>query len=140
MRTNLRKTAIILLVFACLYQAIRQWQTTIDMDSGAAALTAWENRFDAVKEVIPIKRGIVGYLGEWDVPGAEYESSDQRAEFLLTQYALAPLILVRGTDAEWNIAVLNSTAFTSWESNHHGKYQIYPLRNNIYVLQKKEDK
>jgi hypothetical protein len=139
MQTYLRKTAIILLAFACLYQAIRQWQTTIDLDSGASALMAWENRFDAVKEIIPINRGIVGYLGEWDVPGIEYEPSDQRAEFLLTQYTLAPLILVRGPNTEWNIAVLSSTAFASWENNHRGEYQIYPLKNNVYVLQKKGD-
>lgn len=139
MQIKLKQATIILLVFTCLYQTIRNWQATINLDSGAAALMAWESRFEAVKEIIPIKRGSVGYLGEWDIPGIKYEPADQRAEFLLTQYALAPWILVRGANAEWNIAVLNPTAFRIWENTNRGKYQIYPLQDNIYVLQKKGD-
>ena len=52
-------------------------------------------------EALPIQRGTLGYLAEWDVPGADFVASDLDAEYILTQYAFAPFILARGVNHEW---------------------------------------
>jgi len=136
MQANLRKALIILFASACLWQSYQYWYTTRGMENGSEALASWERRFEEAREIIPIKRGVIGYLGEWDIPGTKYDAADQTAEYLLTQYTLAPLILERGANAEWNIAILNSSTFQAWEQEHQGKYQVYRLKNHVYVLQK----
>ena len=139
MQANLRKALIVLFAAACLWQSFQHWYSTRSLENGSKALAAWERRFEQAREIIPVERGVIGYLGEWDVPGTKYDAADQKAEYLLTQYTLAPLILVRGANAEWNIAVLDSTTFQAWEEENQGKYQVYRLKNHVYVLQKLEN-
>ena len=45
---------------------------------------------------------MIGYISDSDVPGAAYDAANDEGEYILTQYALAPIIIVRGTDQEWN--------------------------------------
>ena len=80
---------------------------------------------------------MIGYLGEWDVPGIGYEPNDQHAEYLLAQYALAPLILQRGATAEWNAAVLGPKAFAAFQQAHPGEFEISDLGHNVYILHRR---
>jgi hypothetical protein len=57
-------------------------------------VTSWENRLAGLKSKIPFKEGRVGYIS----------GDPQMVEFILTQYAILPLVLQGGTDTEWIIA------------------------------------
>jgi hypothetical protein len=67
--------------------------------NGDDMVTAWDKRQRKVRQLLP-DYGIVGYLADWDIPGAKYGSSDQEVEFLLMQYTIAPVVLERGADHE----------------------------------------
>jgi len=94
----------------------------------------WEKRFAVVKDRLPFERGFVGYISDSDVPGAGFDPANDEGEYVLTQYAMAPVILIRGTAEEWTIANLSAGAFRIWSGNHSGAFDIMPLRNGLYFL------
>lgn len=57
----------------------------------------WEERLKELRQDLP-KDGVIGFISERDVPGMDSSPIDQDAEYTLTQYSLAPLILTRGTN------------------------------------------
>ena len=140
MQIKIQKLAVILLVLTSLYSIVLHWCSTIGIDKGSEALDTWEDHLQPVRDALPIKRGVIGFVGEWDVPGIESAFMDQESEYLLTQYALAPLILVRGAVAEWNIAILNRGAFAIWEQSNQGKFEVIPFKHNIYLLHREAGK
>jgi hypothetical protein len=137
MRTKLQKAAVWLLALTSLLSVLLFWRSTIGLERGAEALDAWEARLAPVRAALPIERGVIGYVGEWDVPGAEYSFWDQESEYLLAQYALAPLIVVKGPGAEWNVAVLSPKSFDIWQSSHAGEFEVTRLKHNVYILHRR---
>jgi hypothetical protein len=99
-------------------------------------VTKWEVRFNAVKKLLPFQRGVVGYLTNSDVPGAIYDANNEQGEYTLTQYSIAPIILVRGDNKEWTIANLNSKAYQIWSQSNHGEFRVIPLKDDLYLLQR----
>ena len=99
-------------------------------------VTQWEVRFQAVKKLLPFQRGVIGYLTNSDVPGAKYDVNNEDGEYTLTQYSMAPIILVRGDNEEWTIASLNSKAFQLWSQSNHGQFRVIPLKDDLYLLQR----
>ena len=99
-------------------------------------VTKWELRFDAVKKNLPFKRGVIGYITNSDVPGAVYNANNEQGEYTLTQYTMAPIILVRGANKEWTLANLSGKAFQTWSQANQGKYRVIPLKDNLYLLQR----
>ena len=55
------------------------------------------NRLQLLKGKLPAT-GLIGYLSERDIPGMGFNPIDQDEEFVMTQYALAPRILIEGAD------------------------------------------
>ena len=99
-------------------------------------VTKWELRFDAVKKILPFKRGVIGYITNSDVPGAVYNANNEQGEYTLTQYTMAPIILVRGDNEEWTLANLSGKAFQTWSQSNQNTFRVIPLRDNLYLLQR----
>ncbi len=133
----LRRGMVVLLALAGLFSAIRSWQVAQEKQGGGEAIAAFEDRLEPAREALPFQRGVIGYLGEWDVPGIGGEFLDQQVEFLLAQYTLAPLILQRGAAAEWTVAVLGAPALAAWEMAHPGEFEIIPLGRGVYLLHRR---
>jgi hypothetical protein len=55
------------------------------------------NRLKLLEARLPAN-GTIGYLSEQDIPGMAFNPIDQDEEFVMTQYALAPRIIVSGAD------------------------------------------
>jgi hypothetical protein len=137
MGMNFRKAAVVLLVLTSLVSLVGHWRYTMSLntkDAGSEALDIWEARLEPARHTLPVERGMIGFLGEWDVAGMEFSPIDQEAEFLLSQYSLAPFILVRGPRAEWNVAVLSPKAYKTWEQSNQGDFEVIALRHNVYLL------
>jgi hypothetical protein len=64
---------------------------------GNDMVSTWDRRMRKLLPDLP-DHGVIGYLADWDIPDYVYGHSDQTVEFILSQYALAPLTLQRGTD------------------------------------------
>ena len=94
----------------------------------------WDARFAPVKEALPIQRGTLGYIADWDIPGADFSTSDQDAEYILTQYAFAPFILVRGADYEWIVGSLSPRSYEAWVQIRLGEYKDYKFKSNVYLF------
>jgi len=93
-----RYVVLIVLVGLCVVSAINGYQTGAQAAGelkGDDMVTAWDKRLRKIRPLLP-EYGVVGYLADWDIPGAQYGSSDQEVEFLLAQYTVAPVILERG--------------------------------------------
>jgi hypothetical protein len=102
-------------------------------------LTNWADRLDPLIPYLP-QDGLVGYISERDIPGLDYSATDQAEEMAMSQYVLAPRILVQGPDQPLvigNIVNLNPdqipTAVTpmSLELDRTFNYGIYLFRRNL---------
>jgi hypothetical protein len=77
-------------------------------------ISAYERRFQAARSVLP-PRGMVGYLGSPEPTGATPREANAAAllhfrRYLLAQYALAPVLLVEGTDPEFVVGNFDPAA------------------------------
>jgi len=86
--------------------------------------------------MLPFQRGFVGYISDSAIPGIPYDEANDEGEYILTQYAMAPVIIVKGTDQEWNIANLSGRAFQEWNARHAGAFQVTTLKGSLYLLQR----
>jgi hypothetical protein len=130
----LRKMLVVVLVAAAMFSTVRYWASTRHLDRGGDALEGWEARIGPARERLPIRRGTIGYVGEWDVPGVPYAFWDQESEFLLSQYTLAPLVLKKGAAAEWNVAVLSPKPYAAWKRLYGGKFTVMDVGHGVYIL------
>ena len=49
---------------------------------------------------------------------------------------MAPIIIVKGTDQEWNIGNLGKQAYEAWSKTNQGQFQVIPFKGNIYLFHK----
>jgi hypothetical protein len=136
MRTMwIARALLFLMLAASVAASVRNLKATKELGSVSDDPVAnWERRFTAVKARLPFERGLVGYISNSDVPGASFDAANDEGEYVLTQYAMAPIILVRGTAKEWNIANLSTQAFRMWSGENSGAFDIMPLKNGLYLL------
>jgi hypothetical protein len=93
--TRVRAGLVLLLLYAgvsdarWLYRAVRGGLDARRVDP----ITRYELRFSALERALP-RRGVVGYTS--GLPPEKFVSEDFR-RFLLTEYALAPLVIVNDT-------------------------------------------
>ncbi len=131
----LKKVLVALLMLINLFYVEQIWISSINIgDRGAKSLERWDADVMLVKKSLPIKRGVIGYVSEQDIPGAECGYWDTETEFLLTQYALAPLILKKGPVAEWNVAILDYKNLKTWEETYPGRYEIITIKGKVRIF------
>jgi hypothetical protein len=131
----IQRGMVAMMVAASLLAAVRNLISTGDLGSTSDDPVAdWETRFAPLKEELPFRRGVVGYISDANVPGAIYDSANDQGEYVLAQYVLAPIIIVTGTDQEWNVANLDRAAFTLWEKSNHVKFEVTAFKGGLYLL------
>ena len=65
------------------------------LDAGKAdSITSYERRYRELRQALP-HQGVIGYIH-----GTEQFGTDEFKRFLLTEYALAPLVLINDTTPE----------------------------------------
>lgn len=131
----LQRIGLGLIAAASLYASAANLNATADLGRIAEDPVAdWEVRFEPLRARLPFVRGVVGYLSDSGVPGASYDKANDEGEYILTQYALAPIIIVLGTDQEWNVANLSAEAYRLWAAQDHPEFDIQPLGSGFYLL------
>ncbi len=126
---------IVLMIAASLYASIRNLISTQDLGSVTDDPVAdWEKRFAPIKQRLPFERGVVGYISDSSIPGISYNAANDEGEYVLTQYVLSPIIIVKGTNQEWNIANLSRPAFDEWSKSNHGQFDVTPYKGGLYLL------
>ena len=134
-RLSAQRVLLGVIALASLYASTQNLISTRDLGSLSEDPVAnWEERFEALKAELPVVRGVLGYISDSDIPGVEFNPANEEGEYILTQYALAPNIIVRGTDEEWNVANLSAQAFARWSAQHSGEFDVLALGGGIYLL------
>jgi len=105
-------------------------------DTDGAYFAQWEKRFEPIKDGLPFKFGVIGYIAGWDLSGASYDQANSEAELILTQYTMTPTVVSRGADHEWTLVNLNSTDFDTWFSMQRGEYTVTKYKFNLYLVHK----
>jgi len=133
----LQRLVIALIVISSLYASIQTLISTKDLGSTRDDPVAdWEVRFQPLKERLPFQRGVVGYITNSDIPGADFDAADEQGEYVLVQYVMSPIIVVKGTNQEWNVANLSPKAYKLWSQSNQGQFEVIPFKGNIYLLHK----
>jgi hypothetical protein len=135
-RSILQRLMLAGIIVAGIYFGIQNLQAAISVGNlNSDPVTEWEVRFQPVKKILPFKRGVIGFLQNSDVLGGSPDSNEQ-GEYTLTQYAMSPIILVRGDNEPWTLAIFNSKAFQVWGKSNRGQFRVIPLNDNLYLFQR----
>jgi hypothetical protein len=70
-------------------------------------VTSWDTHMRLVQEALPSDVSVAGYLENADLRGST--STQDLAEFFLTQYGLAPVVLQKGSNHEWIVGNFGHT-------------------------------
>lgn len=132
----LQRIILIVIILLGIKTSIQGFISTINMPSHDISVYNWDERVSALTVSIPFERGVIGYISNADIPGAAYDEADAAGEFTLTQYAVAPIIIIRGTDQEWNILNLDPTAFEKWHQTNANDFEVVDLRGGMYLVRK----
>jgi len=93
------KTGVVLLIlFALLSNLHWLLQAAFDPDFPRSdRISQYERRFEGLKKILPT-HGVVGYLSHRQAQDIRFDAGT--AEFYLTQYALAPLIVIHSPERD----------------------------------------
>ncbi len=131
----MQRVVIVLIILASLYASIQNLISTKYLGSITDDPVAdWEIRFAPLKEKLPFKRGVVGYISDSNIPGVAYNAPNDEGEYVLAQYVLAPIIIVRGTDQEWNVGNLDKSAYDIWSKSNQGQFTVIPFKDKLYLF------
>jgi hypothetical protein len=131
----LQRGALMLVILASLYASLQNLISTRELGSvGDDPVADWERRFEPLKRKLPFSRGLVGYISDSSVPGIVFNAPNDEGEYVLTQYVLAPIIIIKGTDQEWNVANLSGPAYAAWSKSNHGEFEVIPFKDGLYLL------
>jgi hypothetical protein len=131
----LQRGLLALIMIVSLYASIQNLISTKDLGSLTDDPVAdFSKRFEPLKAKLPFKTGAVGYISDSSVPGVQYDAANDEGEYTLTQYVMSPIIIVKGTGQEWNIALLTPTAYKVWSQSNNGQFEVIPFKGNLYLL------
>lgn len=137
MKLNWRAGFLALILAASLYASIENLISTRDLGSVSDDPVAdWQIRFAPLIRKLPFRRGVVGYISDSDIPGVAFNAANDEGEYVLTQYAVAPIVIVKGTHQEWNIGNLSAQAYQLWSLNNHGEFDVSQFKGGLYLLHK----
>lgn len=133
--TWVRRGILILILLGSLYASVQNLLSTRSLGSTTDDPVAdWEKRFAPLKRQLPFVRGVVGYISDSSVPGVDFNEANDEGEYVLTQYVMAPIVIVKGTAQEWNIANLSPQAFGVWSRDNQGQFDVTQFKGGLYLL------
>ncbi len=136
-RLWLQRILVLLFAAGSVFYAVQAYKSTFGLGAvGDTSIDKWEKRFVDLKEQLPVKNGVVGYVADFDIKGVESNIADQEAEYILAQYTMAPVVLERSTDHEWVIGNLSPQAFEIWNNSQAGQFEVFGFGKDLYLFHK----
>lgn len=131
--TRIRIATTLLILFAITTNVHLLYKTlSHGLDIGMAdPISRFEKRFEKIKPLLP-SHGVVGYLG--DERDDEHESG---RSFYLTQYALAPTIVLRTTNADFVVVNLRDDAESAVPAAMDGWVLLRDCFNGVRLYRRK---
>jgi hypothetical protein len=132
----LQRIILIVITLLGIKTSIQGFVSTINMPSHDISVSNWDERISTLTASIPFERGFIGYISNADIPGAAFDEADTAGEYTLTQFAVAPIIIIRGTDQEWNILNLDPKAYEKWHQANANDFEVVDFRGGMYLVHK----
>jgi hypothetical protein len=100
-------------------------------------VSSWDKRMAGLRADLPADVKTIGYVGNWDIlPASDTIYADEETEFVLTQYALSPVIVERGDNDEWIVLNLTPTAYDIWLQRQPQNITIVDYGLRIFLVHK----
>jgi len=132
----LQRIALILIALLGVKTGIEGLISSRNIHTNDDSIVIWEERLSKLIAPIPFKRGLVGYISNEDIPGAAFDADDAEGEYTLTQYAIAPLILSRGTEQEWDILNLDPETYKKWLRANADDFETVGAGGGMFLVHK----
>ena len=132
----LQRIILIVITLLGIKTSIQGFISTINMPSHDISVSNWDERVSTLTASIPFERGFAGYISDIDIPGISYDRDNLVGEFILTQFAIAPIILIQGTDQEWNILNLTPQAYEKWSGTNANNFEVIKFGGELYLAHK----
>jgi|GEM_PF-6010948 len=115
---------------------VESFRSSAEIHSNDESVINWDDRLSNLIALIPLERGMVGYLSNEDIPGAAFDPDDASGEYILTQYAVAPLVLIRGAEQDWNLLNLDPETYEKWIQENEDRYRLVGSGGGIYLARR----
>ena len=100
-------------------------------------VSSWDKRMANLHADLPADVKTIGYVGNWDIlPASDYIYADEETEFVLTQYALSPVIVERSDNEEWVILNLSPKAYDIWIQSQPQDIKVTDYGLRIFLVHK----
>ena len=131
----LQRFFLVVIAFFCVKTGIESLISSSNERSNDTTVVAnWDKRLSKLTAHIPFKRGLIGYISGEDIPDATFSPNDAAGEYVLTQYSVAPLILVRGTDQEWDILNLEPENYKKWMQKNAADFEFIKVEGGMHLV------
>lgn len=128
MHRAVRVFALMILLGAVLFQSAQSAQSAANAWSPDRVdqnfVAEWEDRLARIHADIPVNVTFLGYVADWDIPGASWNAIDQTTEYVLTQYTFTPRIIRRGFVSAWIIGNFTTPNYRAWLDQHLENYAV----------------
>ncbi len=127
------KTGIVLLIlFALLSNLHWLLQAAFDPDFPRSdRISQYEKRFEGLKKILPT-HGVVGYLSDRQAQDIRFDNGT--VEFYLTQYALAPLIVIYSSEREFVIGNFRASGVAPEIFTDNNLMQLRDFGNGVMLF------
>jgi len=139
MTLPIKKLAIAILVLVSAYSSlsflaasIQAWNPRLITHDG---VYDWDARLSGLRAALPRDVNAVGYIADWDVL-PRYNYADNETEYVLTQYAMAPVVVTRGAQAQWVIVNLKPKDYQAWIASQPSSLQVKEYGPGLYLVHK----
>lgn len=132
----LQRIFLIVIAILGVKTGVQDFISTIHMSSQDVAIANWDERLSNLLALVPFDHGFIGYISNADIPGATFDENDTMAEYVLTQFAVAPIIIIRGTDQEWNILNLDPESYEKWYQANFNDFEVVDSGGGLYLVRK----
>ena len=129
--------AVLLLLLISVYsslsflvQSIQAWNPRLITNDG---VFDWDARLSDLRTHLPSDVKIVGYVSDWDVL-SKYNYADSETEYVLTQYALAPVVVTRNGQEKWVVVNLKPGDFQTWVASQSPGIQVKEYGPGLYLV------
>lgn len=106
------------------------------MSDSRDVVTGWEEKSKTILAALPEDVFMAGYVERSDIPGSTAVFDE--AEFFITQYGVAPVVLAPGLEHEWIVGNFGSgvtrQSLDPWLERELGSYAVQDLGFGIYLI------
>jgi hypothetical protein len=95
-------------------------------------VSSFEQRLAQLKQRLP-SSGVIGYFGD---PNVAPDDVDSTATYYLTQYTLAPIVVVRNTGQRYAIGVFNSAPPSAEDLRARGLALMQDFGGGVQLLRR----